>query len=223
MKNSEAVAITFNSLKFLNKDDRISRRFVLRLMQSISATFISQRLFERTLQNDLKIYSELRCLEMEKVESIKCPIVEFRTCNTLMRSKKPLPELVFSRLGASIKDITSVDNLFEFRLLDLQQYRRNKKRKYQLKEVLAYLGIDNHLYIPEEEVYAINANLITMKTDEVDDCSECKKSNCKSGWEYEFICPDRLLDAVIKETLKIIASTTRAIVEDPNPNNLDGR
>lgn len=222
MTNAEAVSLVLNNLRFLNKDDRISRRFVLRILRSVATTYISQRLYDRTLGNDLKLYTSLECLEMERVDSISCPMLEFRMCKTLMKSVKPLPELIFSRLGSSIRDVTSVDSMYEFRLMDIQQYRRNLKRKYKIKELTVYLGIDNHLYIPEEEILAVNVNLLTIKTDEVDECSECKKSECKSGWDYEFICPDRILDPVIKETLQLIATTTRAIIQDQNPNGIQG-
>lgn len=223
MTNLEATSLVFNSLKLINKDDRISRRYVLRIMRSVSKTYISQRLAERSLNFDFNLYTELNCLEMERVESIQCPILDFRLCKILMKSKKPLPDLIFSRLGSSIRDILSVDGMFELRLIDLQKFRRDKKRKYKVKEVVAYLGIDNHLYIPDEEILAVNANLLTVETDEVDNCSECKKEKCKSGWDYEFICPDRLLDPVIKETLQIITGTVKSIAEDPNPNGADGR
>lgn len=223
MKNSEAVSLVFNSLRFLTKDDRISRRFVLRIMRSVAKTYISQRLAERSINFDLNLYTELKCLEFKKIEYIDCPIIEFKMCKTLMKSKKPLPELVFSRLGSSIRDILSIDGFTELRVLDLQKYRRDQKRKYKVDEISVYLGVDNHLYIPDHEIYAINANLLTIKTDEVEDCSECKENECKSGWDFEFIVPDRLIDPIIKETLQIIATTTRAITEDQNPNGVEGQ
>ena len=143
-------------------------------------------------------------------------------CKTLMKSKKPLPKLVFSRLGSSIKDIISLDGDFVFSLVDEAQYRRNKKRKEQLKEqVFVYLGTDNHLYIPDREILSVDLTLLTLNKEEAEDCSSCSDSNgCSNNWEVEFVCPDKLIEAVKDVTLQRL-SVTRQLQEDQNPNNVE--
>jgi hypothetical protein len=49
-------------------------------------------------------------------------------------------------------------------------------------------------------------------------CSCNPIKECKSVWDQEFICPDRFLDLVIKDTLSEIASIYRTSIEDANPN-----
>lgn len=221
MKHSEAVSKILNTLKSLSKDTRISRRYVLQVLRDRSKNLIAQKLGERTINDEVNLYTEIKCVELEQVEVINCPIISFRSCNVLMKSKKPLPELVFSRLGASIKEITAIDGYFEFKLVTEEQYRRNKKRKYTLdSEVYVYLGTDNHLYIPDHEIRTVDVTLLTVRTEDVDECSECKEEDCKSGWDYEFIVSDKLEDVVFKEALQIISST-RQIPQDPNPNGIE--
>lgn len=218
MKNSEAVSKILNTLKAISKDTRIPRRYVLQVLKDRSKNLIAQKLGERTITDELNLYTEVTCIAFEKVEVIKCPIVTFRMCKTLMRSKKPLPELVFSRLGASIKEITSVDGDFEFKLVTEDQYRRNKKRKYIFdSEVYVYLSTDNYLYIPDHEIRTLDVTLLTMNTE---DAEGCNTDECKNAWDYPFIVPHKLEDVVFKEALQII-SNTRQIPQEPNPNGIE--
>lgn len=221
MNNSEAVSKIVNTLKSLSKDNRISRRYILHVLRDRAKNLIAQKLGERTINNEVNLYTEVKCIKLEKVEVVNCPIISFRMCRTLMRSVKPLPELIFSRLGSSIKEITSIDGMFDFTLVTEDQYRRNKKRMYSLdSEVYVYLGTDNHIYIPDHEIQSLDIELITMKTEEVDECSECVEDKCLSGWEYNLTIPDKLEDVVFKEALQII-SMNKQIQQDPNPNGIE--
>jgi hypothetical protein len=170
----------------------------------------------------MNLYSYIPCFEFEKIESKKCDVAEFRLCNTLMKSKKPLPKLVFSRLGSSIRDIVSLDGNFKFTFVDEVQYRRNKKRQYSLKnEVYIYLGADNHLYIPDHEIFSVDLTVLTTKPEDVDECSSCSdgKNKCESFWLKNFICPDKLIEVVFSETLSRMG-LSRQILSDQNPNNI---
>ena len=221
MKNSEFVSKVINALRYLDKDSRISRRYVLQVLKDRSRNLIAQKLGERTISEELNLYTEIKCFEFEEINSIDCPSVSFRSCKTLMKSKKPLPEVVFSRLGASIKSITSVDNSVDFTLVSEDQYRRNKKRKYSYGDNnYVYLGADKHLYIPDQEILAVNVLALTMNPEDADDCSECSNNKCKSGWDSEFIVPNKLEDVVFKETIQII-SGTKSLLEDQNPNGIE--
>jgi hypothetical protein len=147
---------------------------------------------------------------------VSCPIIEFRLCSGLKRSKKRIPELIYSRHGASIKDVTSVDNKYSFLPVNPTQYRLNKKRSLQVKQDLYYVQ-DGYLYLPDSEVLSVNVLLITLDLYDVAQCSECSDEKCKSAWDFEFICPDKLLEVVIQETIKEL-SLTKQIQEDINPN-----
>lgn len=222
MTNAEAVSRVLNSLRLLTKDSHISRRFVLRTLRGIAKSLIAQKILDRSLQYDYNIYSELKCFEFEKIDKVDCNIISFRRCDVLMKSKNKLPELIHSRVSASVKSVTSVDGLYSFTLLDSGQYQRNKKRKYSLDdEVYVYIASDGYLYIPDEEILAVNLLLISGKPEEIEECSACKTEECRSNWEYQFICPDRLEEAVFRDSIQIVASTTGSIIKDSNPNGID--
>lgn len=218
----EIVSKVVNVLKVNNKDERISKRFILKVLQDTTTQLISQKWLDRTILNEINLYTRIPCFEFKKIETRECPSIEFRLCKTLMKSKKPLPKLIFSRLGSSIKEIVSLDGDYRFILVDESQYRRNKKRQFQIKnEVYIYLGSDNHLYIPDYEIYSLDLDILTLKQEEVENCSGCKIKECKSNWDYPFICPDKLIDVVFNQTLQVLG-LTRQIRDDQNPNSIEG-
>jgi hypothetical protein len=220
LTKAEAVSEVMNTLRLNNKDEHRSRRFILSLLEKNALFLISQKFAERSILAEANLYSYIPCFEFEKIESKKCDVAEFRLCNTLMKSKKPLPKLVFSRLGSSIRDIVSLDGNFKFTFVDEVQYRRNKKRQYSLKnEVYIYLGADNHLYIPDHEIFSVDLTVLTTKPEDADSCSSCKEENCEPNWSKNFICPDKLVQTVFSQTLQVLGMN-RQIREDENP---DGR
>lgn len=222
MTRKQIVDEVVNVLKLNNRDDRISRRFVLSLLETSATTYISQKFSERSILSELNLYSYIPCFEFEKINAKSCNTVEFRLCNTLMKSKKPLPNLIFSRLGSSIREIISLDGNFTFTFVDEIQYRRNKKRQHKLKnEVYVYLGADNHLYIPDQEILTVDLTVLTTETDKIAECSSCMEGDCKSKWLYDFIAPQKLLKPIVDDVLQKMG-INRQIKSDDNPNNISG-
>ena len=223
MTNIEFVSQISGLLKSNNKDNKIPKRLILKVGQDASTFLIAQKLMDRTISSETNLYTTIPCFEFEQINSKNCPSIEFRLCKTLMKSKEPLPKLVFSRLGASIRDIVALDGDFTFTFVDETQYRRNKKRQQQLKnQVFVYLGTDNHLYIPDREILSLDLTVLTPDTIEAERVSQCNEKDCKkSNWQYEFICNDRLIEAVKDMVLQKL-SITRNLVEDQSPDNREG-
>ena len=122
-------------------------------------------------------------------------------------------------------DIVSLDGNFKFTFVDEVQYRRNKKRQYSLKnEIYIYLGADNHLYIPDHEIFSVDLTVLTTKPEDADECSSCadKDSKCKNKWLSDFKCPDKLLNVVFSEVLNLLG-VNKNTQEDENPNGLERR
>jgi len=219
MTQGELTSQIVNTIKSLNKDNHTSRRYILSVARENAKQLISQKLLDRTIGQEANLYTKIECVDFKAVEKRKCPLVEFSLCNILMRSVKPLPELVFSRLGASIRFIHTLDYQNEFKVLDSKQYLRNKKRAHSISsDRYLYLGSDNHLYIPDYEIYSLDLELLTTKPDEVE-CG-CKNDECKSGWDYPFIIPDKLISTVLDKTLQTLGFT-KQIQADPNPNGVE--
>ena len=87
--------------------------------------------------------------------------------------------------------------------------------------MFVYLGTDNHLYIPDREIFSLDLTILTVDTIMAEECSSCNSSNCKSFWDYEFIISDKLAESVKDMTLQKL-QITRNLPEDPNPNGQEG-
>lgn len=217
MKNSEIVSIVINQLKYTNKDEHISRRFVLRKLRENARNLISQKLRDRSLYREDPLESWIKCLEMERVDSVKCDIVEFKNCKDLMVSVKELPEVIYSRYGAGLSKAYSIDGEKEYEYTTLRQYNLNKKRR-QVNNKYFYIK-DNRLYLPDSTVERVDIPLITLETEKIPEINSCDNStDCRSIWEYEFIGSDRFLQNVIGMVIQELAQTHRQIVEDANPD-----
>jgi hypothetical protein len=220
MNNGEAVSKVITSLRALSIDVRIPRRYVLKILRDTSKNLIAQKNLDRTIDLDTNLISEIIGLEFEKVDTITTNIITFKRCKTLMKSKKKLPELIFSRLGSSIREITSVDDNTRIKITSLEKYRRDQLRKYKVNnEVFAYIDSEGFVFIPDHEILAVNVRLVTMNTEDVDEVNGV--TNCKSGWDFSFTTPDKLEKTVFEETLRVIMGTYKQIRPDINPNGLE--
>lgn len=216
MTNSEFVSRVINNLNSLNKDARIPRRFVLRVGRDTASFYISQKLRDMSFRRESNLVSSIDCFEMKPDQVKRCDIVEFRKCDKIMKSKNKLPNLIYSRLGSSIQNIFTIDSNKEFKFVTPSQYIINKKRK-GVSDYIYYTLKNNYLYILDSEIERVDLSLITLQTEYLDSLSECAEENCKSGWEYEFIIPDKLKKVIIDETTAIVANRVQ-IPEDENPN-----
>lgn len=224
MTNSEVVSRIRNGLNSISKDDRISRRYILHVARQKSIFYISQKLSDRSLYREDNLYSLVDCVEMERIESTKCDIIEFRNCKTVMKSKKRLPKLIYSKYGNSLKEVTSIDNFVELKPTTPSQYRRDSKRQGE-DDYVRYYVKDGYLYILDQEILRVNLYFITVETEKLESLSECSKPSCKSIWDYEFIVPDKMEEVVITEAIKEI-SMKKQIPADTNPNldeNIKGK
>lgn len=216
MTNREIVSRIRNVFNSINKDARKSRRFILHVAREKAAFFIAQKLNDRSLFREDNLYDIIECFELEPIEVVKCDIIEFRRCKSIMKSKCKVPKLIFSRYGNSLKEVTAIDDETEFKPTTPAQYRRDKIRGFS--DYNYYYIKDEYLYLIDSEVERVNLYLITTETEKIDECSACKEcSDCKSLWDYEFKVPNKLTEVVISETIKEI-SMTMQIPTDENPN-----
>lgn len=223
MTNAELVSRIVNAIKALNKDEHISRRYILNTARSKAKFLMSQKLTDISLFREDNLFTSINCFELKPDEIVRCSIVEFRRCHSLMKSKCKLPELVYSRFGNSIDSVVTIDGMTEFLPIDLTQYRLNQKRQHAkfVKQNYFYVQ-DGYLYLPDSEIEAVDIIVLTTEPEVADEVAGCNSKNdeseCKSVWDYEFVCSDKLLEPVIQETLKEILSSNKQIIEDENPN-----
>lgn len=216
MTNAEFVSRVINGLNSLNKDQRISRRYILHVGRQKSTFYISQKMADKSLYREDNLYQTLECFPLEKIEVTKCNIIEFRNCNIIMKSKKRLPRLINAKYGNSLKEVTSIDDLTELKATTPSQYRRDKQRQ-GTDDYVKYYVKDGYLYILDREIYRVNLYLLTVETNKIEELSDCKKCSCDSLWDFDFITPDKMEEIVIQETIKEVSLRLQVPV-DSNPN-----
>ena len=206
-------------LRRLSKDRWMSNRFILSVLENKMSFLLSQKLRDRTLYRESNLYSQIGCFEFEKIDRIKCDIIEFRTCQKIMKSKHKLPELLYSRFGDSIKIVSNLDQTETLQKTIPTDYIRNKKRKQNYNPP-AYYERGGYLYLLNTQMEAAFIELLTLDTETAEnlDC-DCEKNPCKSALEYNFIGSDKLIEPVIQQTLQELAQTYLQIPTDEKPDN----
>jgi hypothetical protein len=219
MTNAEIVSRVRNGLNSISKDDRISRRYILHVAKQKATFLISQKLGDRSLFREDNLYKTLDCFELESVDVVRCEILEFRRCKSIMKSKCKLPKLIYSRYGNSLKEVITADGEKEFKPITPSQYRRDKNR-IEGSDYIYYYVKDGYLYLLDTEIELISLYLISMELDSLEEGCGCGAlaDECNNLWEYEFNVPDKLEEAIVGETIKEIAMS-KQIPRDENPNS----
>lgn len=219
ISREKAVSRVMNEIGSLNKDQYTNRRTILQMLEDKATFLLSQKLLDKSIFRESQIYTHLSCFELEKIDIISCPHIEFKTCQVLMKSKEKLPELIYSRYGAGILNVTSIDGLNSFTAINSRDYPNLKKRKYASSAGLYYIEKEGYIYIPNFEIYAVNLDLLTLRQEEVSEKSTCSKEDCcKSYWEYPLTNSDKLSEVVMREVIQEALSTFKSIRIDENPN-----
>jgi hypothetical protein len=218
--NAEFVSRVYNGLKATTKDGRVSQRYILSIGQDKVHFLVSQKLDELTLSRERGIVTEIPCFEMEDVPVLSCEVLEFRDCRTVKKSVLKLPRGIYGKVGSGISQITSIDGGKLFRGVTPQKYRNLEKLRYKGPKVNYYAIVDDNIYLLNAEAEAINISMILLEKYNVRDVSSCcdDAEKCKSNWEYEFVCPDRFFDLVVRDTIAEVANFLRTSQEDSNPN-----
>lgn len=224
MLNKDFVARVVNNLKALTKDGHVSRRFILKTGKTKSAFLISQKLDELSMSRELGIMTTIPCFEMEEILTKDCGVIEFKLCQNIMRSTCELPDLLFSKTGVSVFRVYNIANDYNYSYISPREFSQRGKRKYTIKNKKFFTVKDRRLFLLNSTSELVDIDILTMDKEKAGDMSTCsdKKATlpsvCTSTWDKEFVCPDRFLDIVIKDTLQEVASIYRTSIEDENPN-----
>lgn len=218
--NGKFVSRVIGELNSLSKDDHISRRLVLSTGETKARFLLSQKLDEMTLFKEEGIISHIPCFEMESVLAIDCPEIKFDGCHSIMKSVLPIPETIFGKNGSGIVRVMIADGSKTIEPTTVKDYASKSKRKYIFDtSATYYLGSDMHVYLPESEIEIISLDIIALRKWEAKRATSCKKiEECVNIWEEDFVCPDRFLDLVVKDTLQELASIYKSLPQDENPN-----
>lgn len=217
MKNSELVSRVSNGFNAVNKDMRIPKRFILRVAIGKAVELMAQKFRDRSLFREANLYRTVSCVEMKQIDKYSCDIVEFRSCNRVMRSVEKLPPLIYSRWGSSLRQVTNIDFSEDFYPTNPRKFRNDRKRAEYGQDHFFYVK-DGYLYLPDSDVLRVSLYLYSPNEYDIlklDGCEGEKK--CLNPWDAEFIVSDKLAETVIQMTRQEVSSRFQ-IPEDENPN-----
>ena len=219
MTNAQLISRITNGFQLLNKDGRLSKRYILHIAEKHAEFLISHKLRDKSLFRETNVYSSISCFELERKDTYSCGVIEFESCNRVMRSKKKLPNLIFSRYGGSIRQVTPIDFMSdeEFTSSTLAQYKRDRRRLNLQEDSNSFYLKDGYVYIPEVDIKAIAMEVIVVNTFSLTDLDANYEKDCRSAWEYEFKIPTKLLDPLIKMVREELQMPVQ-IPKDENPN-----
>ena len=226
MTYNEVVSMIQGILNAVAKDTYIPRRLILSVLRSKLEFLVAQKFNDKSLFREMNLFRWVKCISLEEVDTVTCGKIELQKCSTAMVSRKPLPELIWSRYGASILLVTNALDEKAYTLITPADYinMRNRTGFEKFMGRYAILYPDGKIAIPDSTVKKINILLFSLdqdlenKIDELSDCDDSKDPNsgCKSLWETEFNMPKKIGDAAISEALKVV-SMRMGIPLDENP------
>lgn len=214
MTNGEVVSNISTRLKAVNKDAYIPRKTIISVAKEKAIFLIAQKLDEGSLRKESGLYKTLECFALEKIRTVECDIIEFRLCDNIMKSKEKLPELIETKLGAAIDMVSNIDNTKFYTKTTPRRFANSKKRQFSTTTEDTYYIKDGYLYLPDSTQELVNISLIPADEYEMQQKSTCSESKCKSYWDYEFVCPDRLRDFVLNATLEQLIPTVQIVTDE---------
>ena len=221
MTYGDLISSVVNGFNSTKKDMRIPKRYILSVFKKNAEFIMSQKLRDRSIYREEDLFTWLNCIELKKEDIIKCSIVEFKSCKSLMKTKKKLPKILSSIFGYAILMVTTIDGDKEYKVKTLSSYNTLKRRKSFDKFKGNYVYIkDGYLYIPDSEVEAVNILLLTLDEDS-DEMSECGDPNlgCISIWDRVIKVADKILTPIIQQTLQEISMRFNIPIDENS--NLD--
>lgn len=218
--NGEIISRISNGLRAISKDAQISGRYIIGIAKTKAKFLMAQKLDDGSLFKEDSIITTITCFPMKRIKSKDCGIVEFRLCDHIMKSCHEIPEGIFGKNGMSILSVINIDGSNIYRYITPRIYSDLKKRKYRTGKARYFYIKDGYLYLPDSDNELVDIEMITLDKDEAENVSECSdsKGRCTSKLDSEFVCPDKLLDVVIRDTIQEIATFYRTSQPDENPN-----
>lgn len=219
MTNAEIVSRITNGGRLLSKDSALSKRYILHIAEKSAEFLISHKLRDKSLFRESNLYSSISCFDLEPKDVYSCGVIEFKSCNKLMRSKKKLADIVSSRYGGAVREVTPIDFMSdeEFRPSTPAQFKRDRRRSNKHDDTQHYYLKDGYLYIPESDIRKVALEALVVNTFKLSDLDSAFQKDCRSAWDYEFKCPSKLLNPLINMVREELGLPLQ-IPEDENPN-----
>jgi hypothetical protein len=201
------------------RDMRISAQYIHSVAKDVTRSLIVKRP-SREFMRDTTIQTEIDCVEMERILSDKCDLVEFRKCEKVMRSKCKLPQVyVLNKTGPGIIDVRNINGTRDYDpIRNLADFALEQQREFGSKAPKYYLS-GGYLYVVGATPELVSVTALFADALEAKLFSSCSTvTNCESALEQKIMIPGGYIDDVKTQVISIISGVKRAIPEDENSN-----
>lgn len=219
MTVGEFISDVKNSVRALTKDDRISGRYIHSLSKDYTSYLIANRPLSDVLR-DTSIFTEITCVQMDRVRADICDIAEFRKCNKVMKSHCKLPELYNSSIGPLVTSVTNMTGEVTYQQLrSPADYTNAQKRKFQNTTHYYYI-LNRDLYVVGSTPERVSIGGLFVDELQALKFSECRDDigECDSVLDYKIIIPNKYLSTVKEQVTQHILNTRKRIPADELPN-----
>jgi len=218
----QAVSQIRTLMKLTSSDNTITNRALADELRSTAMQLIKRETDKRRLLASSTIFTEIPCIELEKVPLAEC--CNYRSDCEISRSKYKLPKIAENIYGVLTQGVYSIDKKQEFNFIDVDRYINYlniyKNKKY--KKETFYWITNGYLYItnPNIETVRISAYFEEDVDFSLYTCGECKE--CPDNpLDLEFKCPGYLVPNVLSVVRDTLLKTYKRSVQDNTENDKD--
>lgn len=209
----------------LQDDSEISDRYIMYLYGLKRSKYLRQDLNNLQKTVDLTILQTL-CLELEEVNVNECGLN--LDCETIIRTKQPLPKLLELHLKSAIISVKPTGRLnIPFNFVTKERAIFSKHSPFK-NSIFAFLDNDNHIYLISESESSKLIECITvtgifddpLELENYTNCCGCNdKPKCFDFDNSEYPIQSHHVDAIREEIVKMLLRKLQ--IPEDRTNNAD--
>lgn len=216
----EIISLIKTSLKETNSDSRLTNKYIYSVILKVTSLLIQRESDSLKLNSLLKLFQTLKCFPIIEVSDSEETCGLDKYCK-VYRSKIKIPDFFEDSDGIIMKGIYTVNHSRKITLLSVNDIIRRKQdrinSKYD-KSIYAFIK-NNYLYLTDRIDYVQIEGLFKNDISKLNN-SNCFPDNldnvsCISFLDTPAPIPAKLEQAIVTETIKMIATTYKATKEDP--------
>ena len=189
-------------------DDRLPSKYLYTAGVDMAQVIIKREIDSRRLYNDLSSFRKFDCFKLRPVAPKECNVQ--LVCSSIMKSVLPLPKSFTSGYG-SVVLVFSGDESYQIIQSNPSSYSSIMKREFKSKnDVYFWVGVDNHIYIPNSSVDTIVVYGLFYE--------DLDKGGCTGFLDEEINIPGHLVSDIVKHTVADIANSNKRIPADEDSN-----
>lgn len=233
LTNREVISNITNTLRSLNTDEHISKRFIFNKLLETTAVFVKRENDLKRLFKSSDVWTPIPCFPLEKKSPVECCLVDIPECYFIMKSKYKLPATFSGNHGNIIREVSSVlpigkpldlnkplhQPMFFTPVSGAKEYRNKINREFVNPNVRYYWIEDDYIYIPDTEIEGVRIVAYFLRPWEVKSTDYCSgETTCVKPLDEPFNCPTYLYGVVQEEVIKNLANTYEKIPQDDSPD-----